>query len=161
MKPIWIFIAIAFVVILYVNLNYSTYDMSEGFQTRCPNVLIQNGNEIWLKNTNLADIPGVNPIIFHNLEEYTEFLEWQRSQGIHCPVLHLEKSYDAQNAPVYKTRKPVLLTDASRNDPPYNTNSYPGIDPQNQHIGDVTVLDNYGKPNPKNAMETNWIGAKN
>ena len=115
--------------------------MTEGFRPRCPNLLIQRGNEILLKNTNLADIPGVNPIVFHNLEEYTEFVEWQRSQGINCPVLHLKKSYNVQNDAVYKIQKPTLLLDASRNDPPYNENSYPGMDPHNQTIGQVTPLD--------------------
>jgi hypothetical protein len=141
MKVRWIFIIVAFFGILYVLLNYSSNDLTEGFRPRCPNVLIQRGNEIWLKNTNLADIPGVNPVVFHNLEEYTQFVEWQRSQGINCPVLHLKKSYDAQNEVVYKVQEPTLLLDASRNDPPYNTNSYPGMDPHNQTIGQVTPLD--------------------
>ena len=27
---------------------------------------------------------------FNNLEEYTEFLEWQRGAGIRCPVLYVQ-----------------------------------------------------------------------
>jgi hypothetical protein len=141
MKVRWFFILFAFLSILYVLLTYSSDDITEGFRPRCPNVLIQHGNEIWLKNTNLAEIPGVNPIVFHNLDEYTQFVEWQRSQGIKCPVLHLQKSYNVQNDVVYKIKEPKLLVDATRDDPPYNTNSYPGFDPQNQTIGEETPLD--------------------
>ncbi len=49
-------------------------------------------------------MPGVNPIRFSNLEEYTEFTEWQRSQGILCPILFLQHAYNAQGEPVYKAR---------------------------------------------------------
>ena len=52
----------------------------------------------------MAKIPGVNPVQFNNLEEYVEFLDWQRSQNIKCPVLFLQHSYDAQGKPVYKFR---------------------------------------------------------
>ena len=161
----WVLFALfTFLLGLYVCLNYSSAVMTEGFRPRCPNVLIQNGNEIWLKNTNLADVPGVNPIIFHSLDEYTEFVSWQKSQGIKCPLLYLQKKYDPQNEIVYEQRDPILLLDASRNDPPYNQNSYPGIDPQNQNIGDVTMLDKYHdigetQTSSKNAMDPNWDGS--
>ena len=166
MKQIWLFIIIIFLSGLYVTLNYSSETIKEGFKPRCPNILVQNGNEIWLKNTNLADIPGVNPIIFHNLEEYTQFLDWQRSQGIECPILYLQKTYSTQNEAIYKVKPiPKQLTDATRNDPPYNKNSYPGIDPTNQNIGDYTMLDKYHEVGEEqqqsaNAMDPNWGGVK-
>ena len=160
---------------------------------RCPNVLIQNGAELELHNTRLAKVPGVNPIHFENLEQYVEFTRWQRSQGIRCPVLFLQHSFDAQGQPVYKARpsptdlrggapdlfpmKPQgvssqgpqhaepdsKLLDASRDDPPYNTHSYPGYDPQDQYIGLDTPLDRMfhgenGKPSPS-AMDTTWAGS--
>ena len=158
---VWLFILIAFFSGLYYCLT-QTAGLIEGFKGRCPNILIQHGNEIWLKNTNLADVPGVNPMIFHNLDEYTEFVDWQKSQGIDCPLLYLQKSYNAQNEPVYHVKPPPLhLVDASRDDPPYNQNSYPGMDPTGQHIGETTMLDEYhdiGEKQPisKNAMDTNW-----
>jgi len=164
MKPIWIFILIFFVSGLYVSLHYTTENVLEGFKPRCPNVLIQNGNELLLKNTNLADIPGVNPIVFHNLDEYTQFVSWQKSQGIRCPILYLQKSYSTQNEPEYKVKPmPKKLTDATRDDPPYNTNSYPGVDNTNQEIGDYTELDEYheveeSQPVSKNSMDPNWGG---
>ena len=57
-----------------------------------------------MKNTKLAEIPGVNPITFDNLEEYVEFLDWQKSQGIRCPVLFLQKSIDSQGESIYSIR---------------------------------------------------------
>ena len=45
----------------------------------CPDLLVQKGTKIYLYNTNRAEVPGVNPITFNNLEEYTEFLDWQKS----------------------------------------------------------------------------------
>ena len=163
MEWTWWLILFTFFSGLYVCLNYTSAALTEGFKTRCPNLLIQDGNELWLKNTNLADIPGVNPVVFHTLDEYTEFVEWQKSQGIQCPILYLQKSYDAQNDAVYHIKPPPLhLVDASRNDPPYNKNSYPGIDTMNQNIGDTTMLDEYhtiGETQTisKNAMDPNWV----
>jgi hypothetical protein len=159
---IWIFALFVFLMGLYVCLTQTSEAIQEGFRQRCPNILIDHGNEIWLKNTNLADIPGVNPMIFHNLEEYTQFVEWQKSQGIKCPLLYLQKGYNTQNDEVYHVKPPPLhLTDASRNDPPYNKNSYPGMDPMGQNIGDTTMLDEYhdiGETQEKslNAMDSNW-----
>ena len=68
----------------------------------CPNLLIQKGASFYLYNSKLARVPGVNPIEFENLEEYTEFLDWQRSQNIRCPVLYLQETYDTQGNRVYK-----------------------------------------------------------
>lgn len=74
---------------------------------RCPNLLIQKGAQYYLYNTNLAQVPGVNPVVFENLEQYTEFLEWQRGAGIRCPVLYVQNSYDAQGNRVYTVRPSV------------------------------------------------------
>ena len=74
---------------------------------RCPNLLIQKGSRFYLYNSKLAQVPGVNPVEFDNLEDYTEFLDWQRSQNIRCPVLFLQESYDAQGNRVYKSRPSV------------------------------------------------------
>jgi hypothetical protein len=156
------FALFVFLLGLYFCLTQSSYTIQEGFKPRCPNILIDRGNEIWLKNTNLADIPGVNPVVFHNLDEYTQFVEWQKSQGIQCPLLYLKKGYTTQNDEVYYVKPPPKqLVDATRDDPPYNTNSYPGMDPMGQHIGDTTMLDEYHdigekSPTSPNAMDSNW-----
>lgn len=177
-----IFAAVVFLSGLYVLLNYGTKDVLEPFQPRCPNLLIQKGEEIWLKNTNLAEIPGVNPIVFHNLEEYTQFMAWQQSRGIECPALMLQRRYDAQNNEVFNMVPPpsfstqsvnsdllmpmppvTPLLDSTRDNPPFNRNSYPGMDPANQTVGQNTALDVYGRvgetqQESANAMDDNWGG---
>jgi len=70
--------------------------------SNCPDVLIQKGKVFYLYNSKRVKVPGVNPIKFDDLEEYTEFLEWQRSQGITCPILFLQHAYDIQGESVYK-----------------------------------------------------------
>jgi hypothetical protein len=166
---------------------------------RCPNLLIQKGARFYLYNSKVAKVPGVNPVEFDNLEDYTEFLDWQRSQGIRCPVLYLQESYDAQGNPVYKARpsvsepqaglppsiassagdiiqestlgdsnalaypNPTLLVDATRNDPPYNKNSYPAYDETSYYIGTTTPLDAMDLSQEKsgvspNPMDPNWGG---
>lgn len=82
-------------------INTQTHD-NKGF--KCPNILIQKGIRYYLYNSKLAIVPGVNPIEFQNLEDYTEFIQWQRSQGIRCPILYLQYSYNAQGEPIYKGR---------------------------------------------------------
>jgi hypothetical protein len=166
---------------------------------RCPDLLIQKGSRFYLYNSKLAKVPGVNPIEFDNLEDYTEFLDWQRSQDIRCPVLYLQETYDAQGNRVYKARpsvsepqaglqpiittpngdtvqstlgdsealaypNPTLLVDATRNDPPYNKNSYPAYDQTSYYVGTTTPLDEMDinqekskvSPNP---MDPNWGGS--
>ena len=104
-------IFIVFLSGLYFCLNYEQAKLNEAFDNMenekgpsCPNILIKSGTELLLKNTKLAEIPGVNPLRFKNLEEYVEFTEWQRSQGIKCPVLFLQNTYDAQGKSVFKIR---------------------------------------------------------
>ena len=192
---------------LYFYMKASDKNFAEGFTNnnikRCPNLLIQKDNKFYLYNSKVAKVPGVNPVEFDNLEDYTEFLDWQRSQGIRCPVLYLQHTYDAQGNPVYKVRpsvsepqgglppsiasssgdiiyddplmtddisqklsypNPTLLVDATRNDPPYNTNSYPAYDESSYYIGTTTPLDVMNikqeellkSPDP---MDPNWGGA--
>ena len=97
-----------FIVGLYFVVTYPS--MQEGFgggghsNKRCPNILIQKGSIFYLYNSKIAKIPGVNPLQFNSLDEYIEFTDWQRSQGIRCPILYLQESYDAQGNPVLKAR---------------------------------------------------------
>ena len=163
----------------------STNHLKEGFssskQERCPDVLIQKGKGLFLYNSKVAQVPGVNPVEFENLEDYVEFLDWQRSQGIRCPVLYLQHSYDTQGESVYKVRpsptdlqgglpptiptapNPTLLIDATRNDMPYNENSMPAYDQTSFYQGSTTPLDKMNQeeqgllysPNP---MDDNWGG---
>ncbi len=86
------------------NKNSSTSDGRDKIAKNCPDVLIQKGSTLFLYNSKRASVPGVNPIRFENLDEYIEFTEWQRSQGILCPILYLQHAYNAQGDSVYKAR---------------------------------------------------------
>ena len=203
-----------FIVVFFIGLYFyakgADPKYSEGLTNndtsgpRCPNLLIQKGSRFYLYNSKLAQVPGVNPVEFDNLEDYTEFLDWQRSQNIRCPVLYLQETYDAQGNKVYKSRpsvsepqaglppstaapigiasqiqpinempleqvgdeaypNPTLLVDATRNDPPYNYNSYPAHDQTDYYIGTTTPLDamNYKQETEKvspDPMDPNWGG---
>lgn len=174
-------------IILIIVLFMQTKTSKENFtsKTQCPDILVKEGKHLVLYNTRLAKIPGINPIKFNDLEDYVEYVRWQQSQNLNCPVLFLQQSFDTQGNSVYKkhpspleiqgglppisgleisnnTSNKSLLFDAGHNDPPYNTNSYPSFDAQNQYIGLNTPLDKIqhtsidGKsPNP---MDTNWGG---
>ncbi len=157
--------------IYYYSSPFISIAKKEGFsllnKPRCPDILIQKDKFFFLYNSKLEKVPGVNPIQFDNLEQYVEFLEWQRGQGIICPVLYLQKTYDTQGNSVYKVRpsvtepqgglppsiitspdkyppqnpNPTLLIDATRNDKPYNENSVPAYDQSSFYVGATTPLD--------------------
>jgi hypothetical protein len=102
-------IIIVSIFILGLYFVYSYPSPMEGFElgigrSRCPNILIQKGAVFYLYNSKLAKIPGVNPLQFNSLDDYVEFMDWQRSQGIRCPILYLQESYDAQGNPVLNAR---------------------------------------------------------
>jgi hypothetical protein len=103
---IYLFILLVVIVALYVFVPSTTIreGMTSGTPRQCPDLLIQKGVQIYLYNTRVAKIPGVNPIIFANLEDYTEYIDWQHSQGIRCPVLFLQHSYDTQGQSTYRVR---------------------------------------------------------
>jgi hypothetical protein len=179
---------------------------NNNLEPRCPDLLIQKDSKFYLYNSKVARVPGVNPVEFDNLEDYTEFLDWQRSQGIRCPVLYLQQTFDAQGNPVYKVRpsvsepqgglqpsmnmpqgiasssgdvilestlgtpntpaypNPTPLVDATRNDPPYNKNSYPAYDESSYYIGTTTPLDVMNIQQEKQTvspdpMDPNWGGS--
>lgn len=206
MTTITLLFIITFLLGLYFYARTSDPKYLEGLRNndnsrsiRCPNILIQKGSRFYLYNSKIARVPGVNPVEFDNLEDYVEFLEWQRSQGIRCPVLYLQETFDAQGNPVYKVRpsvtepqaglppsiatsqgdplsemtgidrpllnpNPTLLVDATRNNPPYNWNSYPSHDQTSYYIGQTTPLDvmNFKQeqlPVSPDAMDPNWGGA--
>lgn len=164
------------------NMNSNGLDPSK----RCPDVLLQKGSKYYLYNSKIAQVPGVNPIEFNTLEDYSEFLDWQHSVGIRCPVLYVQNTYNAQGERVYKVRPsatepqgglpPVtavslplkfneLLVDAGREDPPYNKNGYPPYDQSSFYVGALTPLDTIKNSNANmlysdSPMDPNWGGAK-
>lgn len=154
---------------------------------RCPNILIQHGSDIFLYNSKVEKVPGVNPIRFKSLDDYSEFMDWLQGRGIRCPVLFLQFAYDAQGNPVYKMRPSptdlqgglspnvpyspapaslVQMMDASRDNPPFNNQMYDGFDPMNFNMGDYTPQDAaFGAKEltmqySDNPMDTNWGGIK-
>lgn len=180
-------LSILIILIIIIFIFYSNKKKTiEGFDSQCPDILLQKGKHLVLLNTKVAKVPGVNPIVFNNLEDYSEYLEWQRYNGIRCPVLYLQQSYDIQGKLVYNKRNspfikeggsPIisglnltntnnksLLLDSTRNNPPYNKNQYPGFDPQDQNVGLDTPLDNMFHQNiggvSPNPTDDNWGGVK-
>lgn len=134
----------------------------------CPTTMIKKGDKIMLYNPELAKIPGVNPLMMDSLKDYKEYVKWQRASGLKCPVLHLEKVYDAQGNEQYEIKRsfagedqdlqvgslnhnlPVIqkepkmdfMLDAqSQNNKNYNQNQFPAYDPYNQNVGRMTNLD--------------------
>jgi hypothetical protein len=168
-KPV--IILTIFLLGLYFVTTYPTYEAFTNKSYRCPNILFQKGSDYFLYNSKIAKVPGVNPLQFKSLEEYVEFTEWQRRQGIKCPILYVQEAHDTQGNTVYKARPsptdmhgglpdvvlnnnnnnnnnniPIAndeekLLDAGRDDQPYNVNAYPGFDGKNQYIGLDTPLD--------------------
>ena len=154
---------------------------------RCPNILVQHGSDIFLYNSKVEKVPGVNPIRFKSLEDYSEFMEWLKGRGIRCPILFLQYSYDTQGNPVYKMRPSptdlqgglspnipywpapaalVQMMDASRDNPPFNNQMYDGYDPLNFNIGDYTAQDAAFREKEltmkysDNPMDSNWGGIR-
>ena len=173
----------------YVN-SYKYYETMEnaGSNRRCPNMLIEKDGAYYLYNSNLAVVPGVNPIQFKNLEDYSEFIEWQNSQNISCPVLYLQYSTDTQNNELIQVKPSIfenqgglpsiqrdpLTKDSEKyieenkildatldNNNEFNKNSYQGIDVQNQDIGLDNPIDkmfNSTDTKSVNPMDPNWGG---
>jgi len=156
-------------------------------EQRCPNILVQHGTDIFLYNSKVAKVPGINPIRFKSLEDYSEFMDWLHGRGIRCPILFLQYSYDAQGNPVYKMRPSptdlqgglspnvpyspapaslVQMMDASRDNPPFNNEMYAGFDPLNFNMGDHTPLDAAFREKEltmtysDNPMDANWGGSQ-
>jgi hypothetical protein len=154
---------------------------------RCPNILVQHGSEIFLYNSKVEKVPGVNPIRFKSLDDYSEFMDWLQGRGIRCPVLFLQFSYDAQGQAVYKMRPSptdlqgglspnvpyspapaalVQMMDASRDNPPFNNQMYDGFDPLNFNMGDYTSQDAAFREKEltskysDNPMDANWGGIR-
>lgn len=176
MTPLLILILVVFLAGIYFITVYSDPKTLEALTNmmnspRCPNMLIQKGARFYLYNSNLAQVPGVNPIEFENLEDYVEFIDWQRSQGIRCPVLYLQQTYDAQGQSVYKARPSVMepqgglppATAAQTFNPNYSappTLSQPtsGSDLSNAGpVEDETTSNLLFSPN---AMDDNWGGQR-
>lgn len=152
-------VSIALVLGALLLVVVSQSSLAEGFAetSYCANELVEVDGKIHLRNTARAPVPGVNPVVFNNLQEYVEYVGWQRSQGLVCPVLYLkpkagnsgsvrqelivDPSDPRQFVSVIDVKGPVLLTDANRNMGSFNAGGYPAFDPADQNVGEITVLD--------------------
>jgi len=170
------------VLLFIIGIIFITNDelKNEPFVSgQCPTTMIKNGEHIMVYNPKMAKIPGVNPILLDNLEDYKEYVNWQKKNKLNCPILYLEKVFDTQGQEMYEIKpsfdtdipigamnhsmprphnEPKIL-DASRDDPPYNQNSLPGIDPYNQMVGignDKMVI----YPNSKNIEPSDYLRRK-
>lgn len=171
-----IIIGILYILGLYFIIKNSTKKCVEGFNSgsSCPNLLMKKDDAYYLYNTNKSNVPGVNPVRFNTLEEYTEFMDWLRGSGIRCPVLFLQQTYDTQGQRTYRALPnpeepnaglpPVRpLKQTKLFDAGHNKGSMPGFDPMNQYIGDYTPLDGIFHEKNKNGLsdnpiDTNWGG---
>jgi hypothetical protein len=187
MTPTTCAILAMFVIGLLFTMTHTSKSVQEAFegtydsnpnQNRCPNILIQKGSSLYLHNSRLANVPGVNPLKFNNLEEYVEFTDWQRGQGIRCPVLYLQHSFDTQGNPVYRIRpSPLNLqgglppvasagavsananANANANaDNADNAGSYPAFDPMEPNAGSAKGQTRKLKGLSANPMDPNWGG---
>lgn len=169
--------------------NLQNKEGDKDTNTNCPDLLIKRDNTLLLYNTKMPEVDGVNPIPFFSLDDYINYLEIQRNKGIHCPVLFLQQENDAQGNDVYRMRPspfyvegglpPIPLevsnngkvrpiVDASREQPPYNSNNYAGFDPYGQDIGQYTNIDQIHNSTMNvetgtnglsdNPMDPNWGG---
>ena len=90
----------------------------ENFGNECPNTLIKDGNKILLYDPTLAKIPGVNPIQLESLEEYEEYIHWQRKNNVQCPILHLDKNAEMSQS---QSTKMYEINSSDSNDTNYGT----------------------------------------
>ena len=92
---------------IFENLS-NNKEQKKSSNYRCPNMLIEKDGKILLFNSKLAAVPGVNPVQFNSLEEYSEFVEWQKSQNINCPVLYLQYTTDTQNNDLFQIKPSIF-----------------------------------------------------
>ena len=153
----------------------------EEFSTmrNCPNY--KKKEKLHLMNTK-AVVPELILLKFDSLEDYAEYVKWVKG-GIKYPILYYEQTYNTQNERGYRLLDDPLcpkaglqyndfaprhipqqlLTDANRDDPPYNQNNFAGFDAEDQYVGSKTPLDgvtlqtNEGSYSP---MDPNWAGGR-
>lgn len=154
-------------------------------EASCPDILVKQGAELHLYNSNAKGGSGENRIVFKSMDEYIQYLETQRKAGKKCPVLYLQKENDVQGNDVYRVRpspfntgaglpisanlnvgineKPIKVKDASRANTKYNQNQHAGFDPYGLYVGRRTNIDEIGMSTEKdkisdNPMDPNWGG---
>ena len=108
MKIVFPFILILFIWGIYFLIQRPLEPVEPFVSGKCPTTLIKDGSQYYIYDPSMAKVPGVNPIQFKNLDEYKEYIEWQRRSNLQCPILHLEKVYNAQGSQMYEIRQNFL-----------------------------------------------------
>ena len=158
MNPLLIYLFVT-VMVIWGLIFVSKQPVEETFISgECPTTLIKDGNYYLVYDPTKAKIPGVNPIQLKSLEDYKEFVKWQRNSKLGCPILHYEKVYTTQGTEMYEIKpdfetneggvnhsvpEPISerCTDALLSHPPFNSNMFPAYDPQNQTEGNPGVME--------------------
>jgi hypothetical protein len=158
----------------------------------CPDVLIRRGNMLLMFDTKKSMAQGSNPKMFRSMDEYIKYYNSQKEKGSQCAMLFMQEEYDTQGNQVYRVRpspfdmggglspfsviansafqnkidrdNPMPIQDASREDPPYNQNMYPGFDTSSQYQGRYSELDRihdstmFSPGGSLNPADPNWAG---
>lgn len=91
---------------LIADTPAASLPLQEGLQSmedktaKCPNVLVKDGEYLLLYNS--TDTHNEMPIMFRDLDEYVNYIRQQRANGLHCPVLFLQKENDSQGNDVFR-----------------------------------------------------------
>lgn len=128
------------IIVLYLwGIYFIVQQPVESFVSgKCPTTLIKDGNHIFLYDPSMAKVPGVNPIQFKSLEEYKDYIEWQRKSNLQCPILHLERVCTTQGTDMYEIRQNFIDPHEYGLQPQMFTNMNTHIlpfDPENQTQG--------------------------
>lgn len=171
-KSIIIISAFIAIITFYFYITKKDKEYFENFtiSSNCPNLLINKEGKFYMYNTTKNYVPGVNPIVFNDLQEYGLFTDWLSSVGVKCPILYAEQTYDTQGNNTYKIKpEPNNNTYNAYNGlPPVSTNnitklvdaghnkgSMPGFDPHNLYIGENTPLDKLFRQQESNNISDN------
>jgi len=135
---------------------------------KCPTTMIKDGDRILIYDPKKAKVPGVNPIILNNLEEYKEFVKWQNKNNLNCPILFLEKSFDVQGNEMYdiKPNRNIDIPQGAMNHSlpsldniinSFNEESPSAYDKDNQDIGNIGNQDIITYPNSEDLDPKSYI----
>jgi hypothetical protein len=164
--PLIFLVVVGFLAGLYYCSVTKSSTLFEGMHTReknarCPDILVQKGARFLLYNSKIAQVPGVNPIEFQNLEDYSEFIDWQRSQGIRCPVLYLQHSYNTQGESEYKVRpSPTNLQGGAPSMTPHAAKTTGVVNQKPMSTPSTGPSKEEGLLYSPDAMDDNWGGQK-
>lgn len=140
--------------IVFNDMNeYNTYlEMQKKKGIDCPILYVQQennaqGNDVFVMYNTKNDISNIIPTSIRNnsnidVKDVSPYISYTNNS----PIEHFE-----------------AVTDAGRDNPPYNANNYPSFDPQGLYIGKYTELDvihasTEKEPVSDNPMDTNWGG---